>query len=899
MVIRTQFKAAVKLLICGLLTALIWQGAVASQAESAVPAFTPITAQNAAQVVPLYTTLIPTSDCLKPAPTMGPEYCTDISLMVSPNGGYAASYTSNDAAQPSLLNVVTHQIQTLPTKGRIVAFTLDSKQSIVDRASMTEFVDLTSNTVGATFIGPFVKIDPTGHYLLTGESTTIMLWRIADNTRLITITNYVPFDWNTKFIVFSPDGHYLAWADVEGHIHLWDIDANMERTQYTLKGVGLLAALEFSPDSSLLAVGTAQAIALLNTSTGAQQTIFKIPADHIAFSPDKKTLILLDIVDRRTNIVDERSGAILNNFTFNDGDLRNLVVDPITPRWFLYDTLGSDYVVAWNPLTMNSIQLPGDAGAWVTRIWFNPSGDLIFLEKRIPSDTGSAEYTEIRDATTWRVLATLAGRGYRLTPDGATLVKSTYRNMIVLGIPGLARQPGAITLSGVSSADIPIHQGPSATSKKIGKLGYYKTGWATGQNNGYVYLANQGGWVRFGGGYFMLNDNFPITYLPSLQPNAAVPFTPTPSTTPQPTVTPTVMLSATPNSPTPTLAPLILPTTIPGTVPPTGTTPISTTDVSQLQLLNVIPIDISKATDLISGDGQTIVELSAKPMVWRLTNPVKGVSLPIKNVDDIIATISPNGQYLAYTYNEQTTINIFNLVTDQAQATITVPESIFREFASDPIPLLFSPNDQYLAIQTPDPQMLDQSIVQNWAVADGHLVSTIQDNQAYVRFNYSADSTALYSVSRLFVHRWNVTTGQKEQIYNTPANSIAISPDTSTLATIAYGAVNIWDTATQHLKQSFYTSGDTMRFSPDGQSLLTPQTIVFNNPHPVVSVWDVSSGKKKAEVPGNDGWFLTNQDWLAFDPVTKALTLYDMTGQALSIISWPCQDTLAHSVDNH
>jgi hypothetical protein len=400
--------------------------------------------------------------------------------------------------------------------------------------------------------------------------------------------------------------------------------------------------------------------------------------------------------------------------------------------------------------------------------------------------------------------------------------------------------------------------------------------------------------VRFGDGYFLLDDGFPITYLPLLQANAAIPFTLTPTATPQPTATPTVMHSATPNSPTPTLAQFILPTTAPGTLSPTGTMPISTTNVSQIHLLNVISTDINNATDLISGDGQTIVELSAKPIVWHLANPAKGMPLPIKDLNGIIATIIHNGQYLAYTYNEQTTIHILNLMTGQIQATITVPETMFYGFASDPVPLLFSPNDQYLATQT-----LLHSIVQNWAVADGHLISTIQDNQDYFRFKYSADSTALYSISvRLFVHRWNVITGQKEQTYNTLANSIAISSDGSTLATIAYGAVNIWDTATQHLKQTFYTLGDTMHFSPDGQSLLTPQTIAFNNPHPVVSVWDVTSGPKKAEVPGNDGWFLTNQDWFAFDPVTKTLTLYDLTGQVLSVISWPCQDKLAHSVDN-
>src|SRR5262245_48924047 len=85
-------------------------------------------------------------------------------------------------------------------------------------------------------------------------------------------------------VAFSPDGRYLASADVGGAVKLWDAETG--RPVRDLAGHETLALdLDFSPDGSRLATADAQKVIVWDVTTG--QEVYRRPGGTwVQFSPD-------------------------------------------------------------------------------------------------------------------------------------------------------------------------------------------------------------------------------------------------------------------------------------------------------------------------------------------------------------------------------------------------------------------------------------------------------------------------------------------------------------------------------------------------------------------------------------------------------------------------------------
>lgn len=97
-----------------------------------------------------------------------------------------------------------------------------------------------------------------------------------------------------RFVVYSPDGKFIAAANFDGSVRLWDAQTGQELRRYPHSGVANLVA--FSPDSKYLASVSGDGIArffdvdyrttlkylcsrLLRDFTDAERAQYGIPTD--------------------------------------------------------------------------------------------------------------------------------------------------------------------------------------------------------------------------------------------------------------------------------------------------------------------------------------------------------------------------------------------------------------------------------------------------------------------------------------------------------------------------------------------------------------------------------------------------------------------------------------------
>ncbi len=897
---RSVFNVGSKwLIILIALMSIAWRATPPSQAQSNPP-LTPITAANAAQIKPLFSHVI--------GPGRGILFSPDSSLMAIPEIVGPAYYSR-------LYNLHnTYSLSPFSGTSRIDAFSGDSKQVIGDDYVNTYVWDIATNQLVLTIPGRFDAIDPTDRYLLTGQLT---LWRLADGTKLTTLTSVY------HNIGFSPDGAYLGWSDVEKTIHIWSLSTNSEVSTMQLGDRDSTA--QFSPDSKQLALVAGNTLLIWDMAGKAWSK--KVPIDPyhttITFSSNSKLLFEYNGpyagVGADVLIFYVQSGLQVGALTHLNGDtpLDAATLSPDGHTWLFYSNqyvypYTADYgttLQAWDAATQTEAPLPNDVKQGVGKVWFSPDRTLTFLErvKTFPFTT------EIRDAATWKLITTLPGINYSPSPDGASLVRLTsdeyFDVLMVFGVPDATRPGGKLILPGHAAAAIYLRATPSSLAS-VSRLAKGDQGLAIGQNNGYVYLADRGGWARIDPLYFALDDGFPISDLPALTTTNAIPFTPTPTIVFVPSATPTPTSTPIPNAPTATLSPLVFPT--PATLTPlqSGESRITRDNVDQVRLLGVIPgnaipnlFSIARYPGaLLSNNGQTLVQLLPSLHIWNMQTLTELPQLATSSSGLLAAALGNNGQLFAYVLASDTkTVHVWDIPARVERATVPVP-TIPNDPYYPSYYMVFSPDDRQIAVST------YSGVIQVWDTQTDQAKATIQYKLSYPgNITFSPDGTILASNSDYTnIHLWDSATGQQTGTLEMAADAIRFSPDGSTIAAMNISTVSLWDVHTGTLKAVLDShSNDNydpqVAFSPDSRSMLTYRASLsqtyydyFHLDIPIV-LWDVASGTQKAKISGTTGLFATNQTWWAVEPSSNEVQLYNLSGEALAAVPFNCASVLVLS----
>ena len=199
----------------------------------------------------------------------------------------------------------------------------------------------------------------------------------------------------------------------------------------------------------------------------------------------------------------------------------------------------------------------------------------------------------------------------------------------------------------------------------------------------------------------------------------------------------------------------------------------------------------------------------------------------------------------------------------------------------------YSPNGKLLAMG------LVPRVLWVWEAATGKLVHICEGQRGEVSaLSFSPDSRELASNGGFgdSVRIWNMATGKVFHVFkktNWGCAYLAYSPKGRTFATAMEEQVQIWDASTYKLLHVLDQFGSNLVLSSDGRTLAANALI---NQVPVITLWDVETGKKSAECEGHDWKMGISQ--LAFSPDSESLfsaaqnCVFGMQKTARSCVCW-------------
>ena len=119
-----------------------------------------------------------------------------------------------------------------------------------------------------------------------GVSTERYVFGIVATGKLLnTLEGHADVVWSVSY---SPDGSTLASGSRDRTIRLWDV-ATGEHLN-TLKGLGNICSVAYSPDGGMLASANGNTIHLWDAATGELLNTLDGSADFVSYSPDGRTL---------------------------------------------------------------------------------------------------------------------------------------------------------------------------------------------------------------------------------------------------------------------------------------------------------------------------------------------------------------------------------------------------------------------------------------------------------------------------------------------------------------------------------------------------------------------------------------------------------------------------------
>jgi WD40 repeat protein len=805
-----------------MLLAVIFTMIFPVQAQSDISPFTPITAENAAQLrlldtIPNYNEhnscycdprrfsengqVLATDEIIHDFKTSHTFYLEGLGspIAVSPDGSLVL-VTGNEVAEVGtyLIEVETG-IATRLMDAIAEAATFSPDGSLITLSSYDVDAVQVWSAQTSTLIKSLQRPTSTG---------TIQPQFTRDSRYLIYITDdrnlnrwEVDLTGDTESEVLSSDVDTFAFAaDGEtmlvqtadySNVQIWDVATARLRTNFESNR----ASLTLSPDGRRLMTifsDFGATITLWDITTETPLTITKINTGSVArpfFTPDSRYLVLIGQLEKPTTSSNDTPPSeiqFLNSETGRSVD-----------RYVLEDTIVS-------------------AG-------FTPSGMMITTSRGKGINLWSLEGTQVEP------LAQIAGENYDLSPDGSTVVIELQDGFqAIFGIESAERPARLFTLPAeIVPSYVNVRSMPNPDAEVVGSAGGQVQ--VFGQVEDYTYLPEQQGWVRTGADYLRLADGLTVDHLPQIDPSEIgnIPAAP---------IIPTVPELAGDNplisfESAPSLETLQLESSdavLPLTSIPDGLVQITPDNLDQVALVGVLP----------------------------------GVQIGEANNQSISAAISLDGTTLITPQTrDASAVQVWDLLTLKVAQSIELQQTSEYNYSA-----LFAGSASGFFAYTPDEYQAPAQL----RSLDGISTFDLPKNntyRAYRAFRFSPDGNTLFYNSIVM----DVPTGTIRATI-TPSGNVVFSPDSSRFAIIADERVYTYDTATGQALASTprdpsYYAARQATFSPDNRWLATLNT-------EQMTVYDADTGKAVFDFPLERGSnsYATR---LAFSPSGQYLTMLE------------------------
>jgi WD40 repeat protein len=262
-----------------------------------------------------------------------------------------------------------------------------------------------------------VAFSPNGHILASG-SEDVRLWEPTTGKLLRT------FGVNGSLffsrLTFSRDGQFLAGANWDKTVTVWDLAANTERV---LKGHShRVYAVAFHPDGPQLASASADGTVLFwDVQTGEKTTFASQDSEiwDVTYSPDG-TRLAWGGGDQMVRVCDVRTGQPLLTFTPSSSAVRCVVFSP--DGRFLATASDDRTVRLWNSTDASPVWVMRGHTSSILSLAFSPDG------RRLVSGSDDAT-VRVWDPVTGQEALTLREHtgpvyGVAFSPDGSRLASA-------------------------------------------------------------------------------------------------------------------------------------------------------------------------------------------------------------------------------------------------------------------------------------------------------------------------------------------------------------------------------------------------------------------------------------------------------------------------------------------
>jgi WD40 repeat protein/DNA-binding XRE family transcriptional regulator len=309
-----------------------------------------------------------------------------------------------------------------PDGGLIATMSLRQEVKLWDADSG----ELVRTLIGVDDFGGCVVFSPDGSILAGAYSTQVVLWDVASGEVISILSGgsqegVAGYNVGVGQISFSPDGEFLATANMDGVSTIWDIGTSGIVLSLMAAETLPPKAIDFSPDGRLLANGgDAGIVRVWDAKSGTELFSRELGGiiHAVTFSPDGKYLAAAS-EDGGIKVWDTRTGEVLSSPPRQSG---------IYGIAFLadgrYATTGQDGTTrVWDPLTGQQVLLLAGPTSTVISVDGSPDG------KRIV--TGAYDGSlRIWDATPGRELMTIPGHAgivwkVAYSPDGKYLASAS------------------------------------------------------------------------------------------------------------------------------------------------------------------------------------------------------------------------------------------------------------------------------------------------------------------------------------------------------------------------------------------------------------------------------------------------------------------------------------------